>query len=412
MFYRNRHRFIFMLAFSALGFTACARSSATDSSSRNSSKTFIVKRGNFSQTLRLSGVVGAVESFSVLAPRLYGPMMGSGSMVITKIAHNGETVRKGDVLVEFDRQTQLKNIMDRQADYDGYLQQIRKKQADQISAKVTDETEIKGAEVDVQSSLVEMRKNDLVPRYQADTNKSNLDEAQAQLKQLKETFNLKRQAERADIRILEIQRDRALKALEYAKSNVDRMTVSSTMDGLVVLTPIYRGNVRMEPKEGDEIRSGSVIMQVVNPSAMKVTASVNQADIAQVHIGQSGDIRLDAYPDLVLPGRVERINLISSSDADSKRIRFFSVMFSIQGRNPKLLPDLSASVDVQVQTLNKVLIVPREAIIDQNQQPFVEVSTKGKTEKRTVKIGAMNDCEAVIDSGLQEGMVISLNPQT
>jgi HlyD family secretion protein len=412
MFYRNWHRFIILSALSALSFTACARISATDSSSKNSSKTFVVKRSNFSRTVRLSGVVGAVESFSVLAPRLSGQMMGSGSMVITKIAHNGETVRKGDILVELDRQAQLKNIMDRQADYDGYLQQIRKKQADQSSAKIADETELKGAEVDVQTALVEMRKNDLVPRYQAETNKANLDEAQAQVKQLKETFNLKRQAEGADLRILEIQRDRSLKALEYAKSNVDRMTVRSTLDGLVVLTPIYRGNVRMEPKEGDEVRSGSVIMQVVNPSAMKVSAAVNQVDIAQVHIGQSGDIRLDAYPDLVFPGKVERINLISSSDVDSKKIRVFSVVFSIQGRNPKLLPDLSAAVDVHLQTLNNVLIVPRAAIIEQNRQPSVEVLSNGKSEKRTVKIGAMDDCDAVIDSGLQEGMCVLLNPQT
>jgi hypothetical protein len=153
-------------------------------------------------------------------------------------------------------------------------------------------------------------------------------------------------------------------------------------------------------------------MQVVNPSAMKVSAGVNQVDIAQVHIGQSGDIRLDAYPDLVFPGKVERINLISSSDADSKKIRIFSVVFSIQGKNPKLLPDLSAAVDVHLQTLNNVLIVPRSAITEQNRQPYVEVLSNGKSEKRTVKIGAMNDCDAVIDSGLQEGMLVSLNPQT
>jgi HlyD family secretion protein len=412
MFLKSRHRFIYSLVLSALGFIACSRNSAMDVSSKNSSKAFVVKRSNFGRTVRLSGAVGAVESFGVLAPRLSGQMMGSGSMVITKIVHNGETVQKGDVLFEFDCQTQLKNIIDRQADYDGYLQQIRKKQSDQGSAKIADETEIKGAEVDVQTAFVEMRKNDMVPKYQAETNKANLDEAQAQLKQLKETFNLKRQAEIADLRILEIQRDRALKALEYAKSNVDRMTMRSTMNGLVVLTPIYRGNRRMEPKEGDEVRSGTVLMQVVNPSAMKVSAAVNQVDIAQVQLGQSGDIRLDAYPELVFPGKVERISLVSSSDADSKRIRFFSVMISIQGKNPKLLPDLTAAADVHLQTLNNVLIVPREAIINQDGQSSIVILSNGKPERRPVKIGSMNDCEAVIDSGVQEGMLVSLNPPT
>ncbi len=411
MFYRIWHRFIFLAAITALGFAACNRISATKASSKSSPKSVAVKRGNFSKTVRLNGVIGAVESFSVLAPRLSGQMMGSGSMVITKIARNGSSVRKGDILVEFDSQTQMKNIMDRQADYDGYLQQIRKKQADQKSARIADETDIKGAEVDVQTALVEMRKNELVPRYQAETNKANLEEARAQLKQLKETFDLKRQAEGADLRILEIQRDRALKALEHAKGNVDKMIMMSTMDGLVVLTPIYKGNRRMEPKEGDEVGSGAAVMQVVNPSAMKVSAAVNQVDIAQVQAGQTGDIRLDAYPDLVFPGKVERISLISSSDADSKKIRFFSVMVSIQGKNPKLLPDLTAAVDVHLQSLNNVLIVPREAIIRQNGQALIEVLSNGKSERRPVKIGSMNDCEAVIDSGLQEGMLVSLNPQ-
>jgi multidrug resistance efflux pump len=410
MFYRLLHRFILAAAISGLGFSACTRISAIDATSKRASGTVAVKRGNFRRMVRLNGIVGAVESFGVLAPRLSGQMTGSGTMVITKIVSNGVAVHKDDILVEFDRQAQLKNIMDRQAEYDGFLQQIRKKQADQATTKVSDETEIKGAEVDVQAALVEMRKNEVVPRNQSEINKASLAEAEAQLKQLKETFNLKRQAEVADSRILEIQRDRAANALEYAKGNVDRMTVRSTMDGIAVLNPIYRGNRRMDPKEGDEVRPGAVIMQVVNPSAMKVSAPVNQVDIVQVHIGQSAEIQLDAYPDMVLPGKVERISAICSSNEDSKKIRFFSATISIQGKNPKLLPDLTAAVDIQLQVLKNVLILPRDALISQKGQSSVEILINGKSVLRNVKISFMNDCEAVIESGVQEGMIVSLNP--
>jgi HlyD family secretion protein len=392
-----------------IGFTACTRTSATDASSNSLSRTVMVKRGDFRRTLLLTGTVGAVESFSVLAPRLSGQMMGSGMMVLTKIVHNGTTVRKGDVLVELDRQTQQKNIMDRQAEYDGYLQQIRKKQADQTSTRIADQTEIKGAEVDVKSALVELRKNELVPKYQAEINKANLAEAEAQLKQLRETYNLKRQAEVADLRILEIQRDRSLMALEYAKGNVDRMTIRSTMDGIAVLTPIYKGTRRMDPQEGDEVRPGAAIMQVVNTSAMKVTASVNQVDVAEVHAGQTAEIRLDAYPDKIFPGRVELISFLSSSN--SKQIRSFSAIISIQGKDPKLLPDLTAAVNIQLQSLDNVLILPRQAIINRKGQSSVDVLANGKSERRAVKIGPMNSCEAVIEAGLQDGTVVSLIPE-
>jgi HlyD family secretion protein len=394
-----------------IGLTACTRTSATDASSKSLPKTVAVKRGHFRRIVRLSGTVGAVESLNIIAPRLSGQMTSTGMMVLTKIVRNGAAVRKGDIMVEFDRQSQQKNIMDRQAEYDGLLQQIRKKQADQTSAKIADETEIKGAEVDVKSALVEMRKNELVPKYQAEINKANLAEAEAQLVQLKETFNLKRQAEVADLRISEIQRDRALKALEYAKGNVDRMTIQSTMDGIAVLTPIYKGTRRVDPQEGDEVRPGAAIMQVVNPSAMQVTAPVNQVDVAEVKVGQFTEIRLDAYPDLVFPGKVERISSMSNSGSDSKQIRYFSVMVSVKGKNPKLLPDLTAAVDIRLESLDGALILPRQAIINRKGQSSVDVLSNGKSQRRAVKISLMNDCEAVIVSGLQEGTVVSLNPE-
>jgi RND family efflux transporter MFP subunit len=411
MFNRTRHRGVFLALLSVLGSVSCTRISAPDTARDVHSGTANVKRGNFRRTVRLNGTISAVESYSVHAPRLFGQMTGTGMMVITGIVRNGTTVRKGDILIEFDRQAQVKNILDRQAEVDGLVQQIRKKKADQASAKITDETEIKSAEVDVRTALVEMQKNDVIPKYQAEINKANLAEAEAQLQQLKETFTLKRSAEVADLRILEIQRDRAQRALEYAKSNVDRMTIRSPMDGMAVLTPTYKGTRMVDPQEGDEVRSGAAVMLVVNPSAMQVRASVNQVDVAKIHAGQSAEIRLDAYPDLVFPGKVERISARGTSSSNSKRIRHFFVQVSIQGKNPKLLPDLTASVNVELQNLDDVIIVPREAIITQKNQRMVEIVSNGAHERVPVKVGPMSDCEAVIENGLQEGMTVSLIPQ-
>jgi multidrug resistance efflux pump len=66
-------------------------------------------------------------------------------MVAAMIVSNGSRVRTGDVLLEFDTQTQMKNLLDRQAEYDGLERQIQRKQADHAAALATDETELKGA---------------------------------------------------------------------------------------------------------------------------------------------------------------------------------------------------------------------------------------------------------------------------
>ena len=396
-------------ALSACGDSALKNAGQARGDATSAGNSVVVKRGDFHHVLRLSGTVGALESYSIQAPRLTGQM--SSTMVITRIVPNGTQVRAGDVVVEFDSQSQLKNILDKQAEYDNLVQQIKKKQADHTSALAADETELIGAEVDVQTARVEMRKNEVIPGYQAEINKVNLEEAEAKLKQLKETYDLKREAQAAELRILEIQRDRALTAAEYAQGNIEEMAVKSPMAGLVVLTPTNRGSAMADPQEGDEVRSGRTVMTVVNPSRMQVLARVNQVDISQAYVGQSAEIRLEAYPELVFQGRVESIGAISTPSNYIKRIRYFPVVVSIQGSNPKLLPDLTATVDLDLESAESVLIIPREAVVIRNGEAIVEVLENGKSEPREIRVGLMNDCEAVVESGLEEGMAVSLNPQ-
>lgn len=368
-----------------------------------------VRRGDWQSSVRVSGTVGAVQSHSVVAPRLSGQM--SGNMVATRIVRSGTRARAGDVLIEFDRQNQLKNILDRQAEYDNLVQQIRKKEADQAAARSADETELKSAEVDVQTARVEMRKNEVLPQYQADINKVNLAEAEARWKQLKDTLPVKREAQAAEVRILEIQRDRARLSVDYAQSNIEKMSVRSPLDGLVVLSQIRKGTRRVDPQEGDEFRPGSGIMVVVDTAHMQVTATVNQVDIAKVYKGQPAEIRLDAYPEMVFPGKVEQISIIGSPGEYSKRIRNFSILVSIQGSHPKLLPDLTASVDLRLDSARNVLLLPREAVIRREGRTLAELVENGKPRLQPIQIGRLNDIEVIVESGLREGAVVSLRPQ-
>ncbi len=405
---------MFCLCLSILGLNGCRKSIPQDTQdtridAASAHNTVAVKRGDFRHILRLSGTVEAVESHTVQTPRLTGQM--SSTMVITKIVGNGTQVRTGEVLVEFDSQSQLKNILDKQAEYDNLVQQIQKKQADHTSARAADETELISAEVDVRTAQVEMRKNEVIPGYQAEINKVNLAEAETKLKQLKDTFALKREAETAELRILEIQRDRAKRAADHAQRNLENMTIQSPMAGLVVLTATSRGSGTVDLQEGDDVRPGQTIMTVVNPSEMQVSAKVNQVDISQVYIGQPAEIRLDAYPTYVFPGKVERIGAIGTSSSYMKRIRFFSVTVSIQGSNPKLLPDLTAAVDLELEQDNDVLILPREAVAIRNGEAIVEVLETGKWKLQRIKLGLINECEVIVESGLEEGMIVSLNPQ-
>jgi HlyD family secretion protein len=366
-------------------------------------------RGDFKRVLRLTGRVNAVESYTIEAPRLARQM--SSSMTITKILPTGTSVKKGDTLVEFDNQNQLNNIRDREAEYDNLVHQIEKKRADQAAALAADNTEMAGAEIDVRTAKVEIRKNDLIPQNQAEINLENLKEAEAKLKLLQETFKLKREAEAADLKILEIQLERARQTVIHERNNVGKMAIRSPMDGLVVLTPMTKGTRTLDPEEGDEISSGRNIMLVVNPSIMEVSAQINQVDVSKAHVGQLAEIRLDAYPELRFPGRIEHISAAAKTGSNSNQMRYFTVLVSVQGSDPNLLPDLTATVDVQLETRENVLLLPRNAVRIQGDRAFVRVLESGGSEVREIKTGPSNECDIVVESGLEDGTAVALNPE-
>jgi multidrug efflux pump subunit AcrA (membrane-fusion protein) len=367
-------------------------------------RTAKVERRDFVHTLRVTGTVEAVQSYTIAAPRLAGQQIGQ--LVVTKLVPSGTKVKKGDLLVEFDRQDQIKNSMDKKAEYLSFLDQIKKKQADQDAARAKDDTDLKQAEDALETANLEMRKNEVVSHIDAEKNKENLEQAQATLKQLRETYDLKRQAAAADLKILEIQRDRSRDAMLFADSNAEKLSIHSPLDGLVVLNNIWKGSQMGEVEEGDQVRPGVPFLQVVNPDTMQVRAPVNQADMPYMRLGQPVEVRLDAYPEMVLKGNLDQIAAIGGTSGMSEKVHTFAILFSIRGADPKLMPDLSAAIDVELERLPNSLVVPRDAVFTEKDQTYVRVKNGSGSEKRAVKTGAMNDVEAVIESGVEAGAVV------
>ena len=159
--------------------------------------TVTVKKADFVRAVRLAGTVEAVQATAIQAPRLSG--QNNNSLVIMRLIKAGASVRPGDPLVEFDRQDQLRNALDRRAELNDLDQQIKKRMAEEVAARASDESTLKQAQSSFERSRNELVKNDMLPKIQAEKNKLAFEEAEAKLKQLQETFELKRRAAAADI---------------------------------------------------------------------------------------------------------------------------------------------------------------------------------------------------------------------
>ena len=301
--------------------------------------------GDRAGALRLSGTVEAVRAASVMVPRLAG--QSTNTLVITHLIAAGSRVAPGDLLVEFDPQEQTRNAMDRRAEVVDLDGQIHKKQAEQAIAFAADDTALAQAEHDLERTRLDLIKNDFIPSVEAEKNRLAFEQATAKLAQLRAAAALKRTAANADIRILEIRRERSDRALHYAESNAKLMSVHAAFAGIAVIKSIFKGNSLAEVQEGDEVRPGLPILDIVDPTAMRVRARVNQADIGMIETGRTATIRLDAYPELKFNGRVDVVAPLGVTSSMTATVHTFTALVSIQGMHPRLMPDLTASVDLE-----------------------------------------------------------------
>ena len=119
------------------------------------------------RVVRLHGLVEPVRSYTVAAPRLAGaasPGGGISQLIVVRLVQAGTFVKRGDLLVEFDRHAQLKNARDREAEYRDILEQINKKRAEQITARAMRDAQLKQTENDVRSAELGVLGNEMRAR--------------------------------------------------------------------------------------------------------------------------------------------------------------------------------------------------------------------------------------------------------
>jgi hypothetical protein len=109
---------------------------------------------------------------------------------------------------------------------------------------------------------------------------------------------------------------------------------------------------------------------------------------------------------MTLPATLEELSPLGLPGHFTEVVRYFTARFSVQGTDSRLLPDLSAALDLDLGSQKNVLVVPWQSVGTEADGSFVWMKTTVGFEKRSVQTGSRNDLEAVVNSGLSEGDII------
>lgn len=223
----------------------------------------------------------------------------------------------------------------------------------------------------------------------------------------------------AKARLVEMAREASL-SLERSKaaklrSQLASCAVVAPSDGIVVyskeLSTLVANGERIEANATVRLRQKLFSIADID-GPMHVVAQVHEAPVDQLAKGQIARVTVDAYPGESFEGTVEEI--APRPDADINRrtgAKIYPTRVALKKGGPRLLPGMTARVEILVKSLDDVLSVPAQALVKLKDVYHVAVkNADGSIEWPEVVLGPSDGKSVVVTRGLKPGVNVVLDP--
>jgi len=213
--------------------------------------------------------------------------------------------------------------------------------------------------------------------------------------------------------------------LDKAQERLDKTVFRSPINGIATSVDIKQGETAIS---GSTNISGSNLITLADPSSILIEVQVDEADIANILIGQQADIFAVAFPDDALKGEVQSI-ATTAKRAQGRQGLSFKVKILLSDSNTVAVrPGMSCRAEIYTQSKSKTIAVPSESVIfakqekhsqddEESDDELVEdnvdhvfVLVDGKAVKRSVELGISNDRLQEISSGIEIGDKVITGP--
>jgi len=224
--------------------------------------------------------------------------------------------------------------------------------------------------------------------------------------------------------------DQARAGLQEARDQLAKTVLRAPMDGQVTRVAVEEGEVAVP---GTFSRETGLLATVSDLSIIQVNVQVDETDVVRLHLGDSADVTIDAFPDTTFSGRVTKISqssvsLSAATGGTADRAVDYNVEVTLDNPPPDVRPDLSATAKIVTATRDSVLSIPIIALTLREHEAIStedapQDTTKGKKETegvfvvqggiaqfRPVKVGIAGEEHFEVLEGVAAGDTIVAGP--
>ncbi|HXI63061.1 MAG TPA: efflux RND transporter periplasmic adaptor subunit [Gemmatimonadales bacterium] len=351
-------------------------------------------------------LVAAVTASGKIQPKKKVDVSADITGRITKIAvREGDFVKQGQFLIQIDPTVYQANLQQAAAT-------MASSQAAAVQAKANSD----------QAERALGRTKEL------HTQSPNL-VSQEQLEQAQTAFDVAD----ANLNAAQHQVDQARAAVQSARDNLRKTTLIAPMTGRVTRLAVEEGEVAVPSTFSKDI---GLLLTVSDLSVIQAKVKVDETDVVRVHLGDSVEVSIDAFPDTAFIGRVTKVSDSSVRDATSTatgqndRAVDYEVEITLDKPPSDIRPDLSATARIVTDTRKQALSIPiialtvRENKLVSTENRRIDTTAAGKKKEtegvfvvkdgvatfRPVKVGIAGDEYFEVTDGLKDGETIVGGP--
>jgi RND family efflux transporter MFP subunit len=198
----------------------------------------------------------------------------------------------------------------------------------------------------------------------------------------------------------EVNRDNAYNSVLAAQDNLRNATIYAPFSGVI--------DTAVPSSPGINVLPGAANYTVVNPNSVYFDSEVGEADLPRISVGQTVNIKLDAYPNDAYVGAVTNVGMVAFTSSTGGNA--YHVRISLPDNlSMKFKVGMGGDVDIIFNKIGNTLKVPASAVVTDSSD-YVWAVENGRVKKVPVVIGGGNNEETEIKSGINEGQTVVSQP--
>jgi HlyD family secretion protein len=374
-----------------------------------------VKRGDLALTVHANGELDASHTIMLAAPAV-----GGGALEITRLTVGRQPVKKGDVVIQFDPSEQQFKLEQSRSELLQAEQEILKARAEAAVLKAQDKVALLKARYDVRKAELDVQKKEIVSAIDGAKNDAALKQAKQLLADLEGNIESHNRSGEASVYLAQEKYNKSKLEMEQAQHNIDQMTVTAPMDGLISIQKnigasggiMFTGMSVPDYHAGDQAQAGSAIAQVVDPTQLELKAQIGERNRGNVKQGQSVNVVFNAFPGRTFHGKAKQVGGMSARDFfGDTSAGTFDVTIELADADPRLHSGMTAQLVFLGDTRKNVLFIPRQALFLKDGKHIVYVKSGKDYQQKEVQLKDETESRAAIE-GLSDGTTVALMDPT